>query len=102
MAILGQADLAANTNTLVGTIPAPGATVNVLAVNRTANPIPYSLALVPYGGTIGNSSWIEYATPLDGNQILERGGIPLSTGDMIYVKAASTGVSVTVVDALGA
>ena len=101
MAIFGQFDLASATNTLVATAPAQGATVNVLLCNRTTNTIAVSVGIVPFGGSLTVVSWIEYQTPVDGNQILERGGIPLASGDMVYVNPTATGMSCSVVGALG-
>lgn len=100
MTILNQAFLSAGTPgspTLVGTVPTLGGTFNLLACNQnTSGTVAFSCALVPNGGSIGSASWIEYLTPLDANQMWERGGIPLEAGATIYMAAASTGVSVTV------
>ena len=101
MAILAQADLTANTNNLVLTLASP-ATVNVLIANRTGAKINVSIALVPSGTSApANPHWIESSFPLDGNMPLERGGIPLNTGDQVFVNPSASGVSCTVVGSLG-
>lgn len=77
MAIVGQLDCTASTNNLIATVSS-AMTVNVLIVNHTGNPINVSLALVPNGTSVpANKHWVEYNHSLDGNQALERGGIPL-------------------------
>jgi hypothetical protein len=97
MTILAQSDLTANTNNLVLALAA-AATVNILLANRTGNAVNVSLAVVPSGtGSPGNQHWIEYQLPLDGNMPLERGGIPLGTGDQIFVNPSGPGVGCTVV-----
>ena len=96
----GQAFLPAGTPaspTLIATIPSGGGTFNFLFCNKnTSGTVATSLAIVPNGGTISSASWIEYLVPIQANQILERGGIPLEAGATVYASAASTGVSVSV------
>lgn len=100
MAIFAQADLAANTNNLVVALAA-AATVNVLIANRTGSPVNVSLAIVPSGtGAPANQHWIEYSLQLDGNEPLERGGIPLAQGDQVFVNPSAPGVSCSVVGIL--
>lgn len=102
MAILGQMDLTAATNNLVVTLVA-AATVNILVTNRTSSVINVSVAIVPSGtGSPANQHWIEFNTALDPDQPLERGGIPLGTGDQVFVNPAGAGVSCSVVGLLGA
>jgi hypothetical protein len=97
MAIFAQADLAAGTNNLVVALAA-AATVNILLSNRTGSPVSVSVAIVPSGtGAPGNQHWIEYSLQLDGNEPLERGGIPLSTGDQVFINPSAPGVSCSVV-----
>lgn len=97
MAILAQADLTASTNNLVLSLAA-AATVNILLTNRSSSIINVSLALVPSpGGAPTNQHWIEFNLSLDPDQPLERGGIPLASGDAIYVNPSGAGVSCTVV-----
>ncbi len=97
MSILAQADLTPNTNNLVLALAA-AATVNILIANRTGATINVSLAIVPSGTSApANRHWIEYQLALDGNEPLERGGIPLNTGDQIFVNPSAAGVSCSVV-----
>jgi hypothetical protein len=100
MAIFAQADLTANSNNLVVALAA-AATVNIMLSNRTGGAITVSVAIVPSGtGAPGNQHWIEYSLQLDGNEPLERGGIPLSTGDQIFCNPSAPGVSCSVVGIL--
>jgi len=103
MAILGQSDLPASpTKTSVATIGASGATVNILMTNRTDTNINVTVWLVPNGTSVpANQHQIEAATQIDPHQVLERGGIPLSSGDQVFVMPSATGISCTVVAALG-
>lgn len=97
MAILAQADLTPNVNNLVLALGA-AATCNILVVNRTTSTIAVSLAIVPSGTSVpANPHWIEYQIGLDGNQPLERGGIPLGTGDQVFAWCAAAGISISVV-----
>ena len=97
MTILAQFSIPAGTPsspTLAATIPSGGGTFNFLFCNQnTSGSVATSLAIVPNGGTISGSSWIEYLVPIQANQILERGGVPLEAGATVYVSAASTGIS---------
>lgn len=97
MSILGQQYLPASTNTTF-TVPAGGGTLNILMCNQNSGTqVAVSVALVPNGGSISTASWIEWLTPIDPNQVLERGGIPLGAGDMVVINPAAAGVSVSVV-----
>jgi hypothetical protein len=97
MAIFGQADLTANSNNLVVALGA-AATVNILLCNRTSNIITVSVAIVPSGTSVpANQHWIEFALSLDPDQPLERGGIPLNTGDQVFVNPSASGVSCSVI-----
>jgi hypothetical protein len=97
MSIFGQMDLTANTNNLVVALGA-AATVNILVCNRTSSAINVSVAIVPSGtGSPGNQHWIEFSLSLDPDQPLERGGIPLATGDQVFVNPSASGVSCSVI-----
>lgn len=97
MSIFGQADLTANTNNLVVALGA-AATINILLCNRTSSIINVSVAIVPSGtGAPANQHWVEYNLSLDPDQPLERGGIPLSTGDQVFINPTASGVSCSVV-----
>ena len=100
MSIFAQSDLTANTNNLVVALSA-AATCNILITNRTANTVKVSLAIVPVGTAVPAAQhWIEYQVPLDANLPLERGGIPLGTGDQVFINPSAAGVSVSVVGIL--
>jgi hypothetical protein len=95
--IYGQSDLTASINNLVVAMPV-AATVNILIVNRTSTTITVSLAIVPSGTSVpGNANWIEYQVGVDGNQPLERGGIPIGAGDQVFCLPSAAGVSCSVV-----
>jgi hypothetical protein len=97
MAIFGQMDLTASTNNLVVALGA-AATVNILLCNRTSAIIVVSVAIVPSGtGSPANQHWIEFNLSLDPDQPLERDGIPLNTGDQVFVNPAAAGVSCSVI-----
>ena len=97
MAIFGQADLTANANNLVVALGA-AATVNILVCNRTSNIVNVSVAIVPSGtGAPAVQHWIEFNLALDPDQPLERDGIPLSTGDQVFINPSAAGVSASVI-----
>jgi len=94
--ILGQASLAANTNTLVYTVPASKtATFNVSITNTTNSPIAVRLAIASTG-TPTTDDYIEYDTVLAGKGVLERGGIVANAAKNVVVYASFDGVSVSV------
>jgi hypothetical protein len=101
MAIIGQKALPSQSNYTVATAPSLGATVNVLFCNRTANAIQLRLAIVQSGQTLTDDMWIMYDLSIGGNQVIERCGIPLAVGDFVVARASATGVSCSVVGALG-
>jgi hypothetical protein len=94
LTILAQSYLTANTNNLVFTMTGSG-TVSILLWNSTSATIQTKIGLVPSGNSVGNTSWID-GPFLDGYQPLSREGIPLNTGDMIYVNPSAAGVSCTI------
>src|ERR1700674_1036782 len=97
MSILAQSDLTPSINNLVLALSA-AATVNILICNRSNSVVSVSIALVPSGISVPvNPHWIEYQLALDPKQPLERGGIPLGTGDQIFCLPSAAGVSITVV-----
>jgi hypothetical protein len=97
MTILAQADLTASTNNLVASMVGPS-TINVLLCNRTNGAVNVSMALVPTGvGAPTVVHWVEYQLPLDANMSLERTGIPLGTGDQVFVNPSGSGVSCSVI-----
>ena len=93
---LGIADLSANTNTTVYTVPAANFAVVTLSMcNRSATQrairVAVAAADVPTAG-----EYIEYDTCLVGNGTLERTGIVVGAGQKIVVHANSVDVSAVV------
>lgn len=92
---LGAADLSADTDTLVYTLPAgKKASVNVSFCARTqAADIRLG---VTSGGAPAATDWIEYDVTLAQNGVLERTQIWMEQNERIYARASATGVSVVV------
>lgn len=94
--ILGQEALAATTNTTVYTVPADTfSVVTVNICNRNSNARNVRIALAGTG-TPDNSEYIEYDTEIQGNGVLERGGIVIGATKNIVAYASSTDVTVNV------
>lgn len=93
---LGTADLAANTNTTVYTVPAANFAVVTLSMcNRSATQRSVRVA-VAAADTPTPGEYIEYDTSLVGNGTLERTGIVVDAGQKIVVFANSVDVSAVV------
>ena len=93
---LGTADLAANTNTTVYTVPAANFAVVTLSMcNRSTTQRSIRVA-VAAADTPTPGEYIEYDTSLVGNGTLERTGIVLAAGQKIVVFANSVDVSAVV------
>lgn len=93
---LGIADLAANTNTTVYTVPADTfAVVTCSVCNRSGTQRTIRIA-VAGADTPTDAEYIEYDTSLVGNGTLERTGIVLNAGQKIVVFSNSIDVSVVV------
>ena len=93
---LGQADLAANTNTTVYTVPASKlASFNVNVLNRTASNVTVRMA-ISANNSPANSEFLEYEATIPANGVMERTGLVASAGKNLVVYASSTGVSVNV------
>ena len=93
---LGIADLAANTNTTVYTVPAATFAVVTLSMcNRSATQRSIRVA-VAAADTPTSGEYIEYDTSLVGNGTLERTGIVVNAGQKIVVFANSVDVSAVV------
>ena len=92
--ILGTADVVADTDTTVYTVPsAKVATVNVSICNRNNSPIRVRLAMAA-SGTPGASEWIEYDTILLANGVLERTALVLEATKRIVIRTDTSSVSV--------
>lgn len=92
---LGQASLAATTNTTVYTAAATPTTFNVSMTNSSGFPVAVNLA-VAAAATPAASEYLEYQTVIPGNSVLERGGLVATAGKLIVAYANNTGVSVNV------
>lgn len=94
--VLGQADLAASTNTLVYTAITQAA-VGINVLNRTASGVTVRVAIGTISGSSPtNSNYIEYDALVPANAVLERTGIVLGAGQKVVVYAATTGVTASV------
>ena len=92
---LGQASLAATTNTTVYTVAATPTVFNVSITNSSGFPVAVNLA-VAAAATPTTAEYLEYQTVIPGNSVLERGGLVATAGKLIVAYATNTGVSVNV------
>lgn len=92
---LGQASLAAATNTTVYTATSTPTTFNVSMTNTTGYSIAVNLAIAA-ASTPTAGEYIEYQTVLPPGGVLERGGLVCTSGKLIVAYATSAGVSVNV------
>jgi hypothetical protein len=94
--ILGNADLAANTNTTVYTVPVDTfAVVSVSICNRTSEPISVRVA-ASASGTPSNSEFIEFDTVISAFGVLERTGVVLDANRNVVVRSNTASVTVMV------
>jgi hypothetical protein len=94
--ILGSADLAATTDTLMYTVPATTFTVCTVSLcNRSASPVTVRIA-TPLNTTPGTTDYLEYDVQILANGVLERTGIVLDTTRRVYCRASGTGVTALV------
>lgn len=92
---LGQASLAAATNTTVYTVGATPSVFNVSMNNTTGFPVAVNLAIATTS-TPTSAEYLEYQTVIPPNSTLERGGIVATAGELVVAYAVNTGVSVNV------
>lgn len=92
----GFADLAANTNTTLYTVPA--ATTLSFAVNfANRNQAPVSVTLsIANAATPTNGENIFFQTVIEGNNNFERTGLVAQAGKLIVVQSSSANVSAQV------
>lgn len=94
--ILGQADIAASTNTTLYTVPASTtSTFNLNLVNRGPSVVAVRIS-ISASGTPANEEYIEYDWPLGVGDILERTGIVAGAGENVVIFATAAGVSANV------
>jgi hypothetical protein len=94
--ILGQASLAATTNTTVYTVPvSKTGTFNINVVNTNGSPVTVRIA-VASTSTPAAAEYFEYETVLVGYGVLERGGLVAQAAENVVAYASTTGVTVSV------
>jgi len=93
--LLGKADLEADTNTDIYTVP-PGTltTANINLCNRTDNTVTVSIAL--HDGVLTDADYLECDASIPAHGVLERTGLVMSAGETIITCASAAGVSVRV------
>ncbi len=87
-----------NSDTQIYAVPAQKRTaLSVSVVNRAASAVRIRLALVASGATgpaADGSSYIEYDTLVPANTVLERTGLVMLTGQMLFARTDTLGVNV--------
>ena len=92
---LGQASLAAATNTTVYTVAATPTTFNVSMTNTTGYPIAVNLA-VSIAATPVAGEYLEYQTIILPNSVLERGGLVATAAKLVVAYATQAGITVNI------
>lgn len=94
--ILGTADLAANTNTTLYTVPVSTFSVVTVSIcNRGAAAVDVRIA-VSDSGTPANEDYLEFDSSVLAKGVLERTGIVLQAGKLIVCRSSATDVNVVV------
>jgi hypothetical protein len=94
--VLGQINPSANTNTTLYTVPANTSTVvsTITICNQLSTTANFRIAVRPGDETITSKHYINYDTPVLGNeQIALTIGISLATTDVVTVYANTANVS---------
>jgi len=90
--LLGKANLAANTDTSLYTVPADTvATVNLNLCNRSATAV--SVRVAVHTDTLTNADYLEYDSLIPPRGLLERTGLAMSSGETLTVHANGEGIS---------
>ncbi len=93
---LGGADLAAETNTTLYTVPAlTTASFSVNFANRNTVSVNIRLA-IGTSATPAATDWVIYDVVLAGNGSLERTGLVLGASNLVVVYSSATNVTATV------
>jgi hypothetical protein len=93
---LGQAALAAATNTTVYTVPTGlTATLNISIVNKGPSIVAIRLAISD-ANTPTTAEYIEYNAPMSIGGVLEKTGIVISGDKKVVAYATASGVSINV------
>lgn len=98
MAIYGQEDCTASTNnSIISGGLSFNAAININLCNRSGAAVVVSLYIVLASDATPANKHLWESVSIDAGCTLERTGIPLSTGDLIFVNPAASGISCTVV-----
>ena len=92
---LGQASLAATTNTTVYTVGATPSVFNVIFNNATAYTAVINLS-ISATATPAAGEYLEYQYVLPAGGVLERGGIVATSGKRVVAYSTAAGVNVNV------
>ena len=97
--VLGQINTTANTLAQLYSTPvATNTVISTITVCNLANtPANFSLAVKPTGGTVANQNYINYNTPLPGNDTIALTlGITMAATDVLSCNANTSTVSFSV------
>jgi hypothetical protein len=97
--VLAQSNPTANTLTTVYTVPAATSTIiSTLAIcNQNANATTFSIAVQPKGAAIAASSYINYNTPVAGNDTITLTiGMTLANTDVLSANVGSGNISINI------
>jgi hypothetical protein len=95
--VLGQINPTAHTATTVYTVPSLTSTVlsTVTVCNQSANTATFRLAVRPSGETLAAKHFINYDTPVPGNDTISLTlGITLAATDVLTANANTSSVSI--------
>lgn len=95
--VLGQINPTANTVTTLYTVPAATQTVvsTIAVCNQSATASTFSLAVQPAGSTLAAKHYLNYLTPIPGNDsITITIGLTLGNTDVISANVGSSTISV--------
>jgi hypothetical protein len=92
---LGQASLAAATNTTVYTVAVTPSVFNVSMNNTSGFPVAVNLAIAATS-TPTAAEYLEFETVIPPNSVLERGGLVATAGKLVVAYATVAGVNVNV------
>jgi len=91
--LLGKADLAAATDTLLFTAGATPQTFNVRFANRNTTAVKIRVA-IGTGGAPAAADYVDYDVTIIANGILEDTGLVASSGEKVWARSDTANVSV--------
>ena len=97
--VLGQSNPAANTLTTIYTVPNVTSTVisTIAICNQSATAATFSIAVQPRGGAIAANSYVNYNTPLPGNDTITLTiGMTMGNTDVLSANVSTGTVSINV------